>query len=160
VNSEFYQWPQSMSNPEVVHTTRFDSENFGRRCGVSVGATASALVDNVQTPALTLAVEDQKALWVTTAVTTVAFTTQTVVPNGGNIVHIHTITLPLNCFSAKMAPASIFVPVSRSTAKCVLTPGTLTIVCATEDADLPVGASKITFAAGELAWPSAAQVWQ
>ncbi len=62
--------------------------------GVSVGATASALVGNVQTPALTLAVEDQKALRVTTAVTTVAFTTQTVVLNGGNIVHIHHHTAP------------------------------------------------------------------
>jgi len=68
----------SMSTEQVQPRgcpTRVDSENFGRRCGVSVGATASALMGNVQTPALTLAVEDHKALWVTTA--------------GGNIVHIH-----------------------------------------------------------------------
>ncbi len=47
--------------------------------GVNVGASAPDLVSE-QSHVLMLAVEDQKALQVTTAVTIVAFTTQTVVP--------------------------------------------------------------------------------
>ena len=84
MNSEFYQSTEHVQPQRLSTLLGLTVETSAD--GVSVGATASALVGNVQTPALTLAVEDQKALWVTTAVTTVAFTSQTVVPN---IVHIH-----------------------------------------------------------------------
>jgi hypothetical protein len=116
---------------------------------VSTGASVPALA-GVQSSQLALASADQKALQATTATTNVTFTTQTILPaNTGTI----TITLPANYFTAKASPTGVLVPVSGNaalTGTCTLTKAGLTIVCTLGATDLPIGISKITFAAGEL----------
>jgi hypothetical protein len=116
--------------------------------GVSAGASVPALVGTVQSASITLAAADQKALRSTTAVTTVSFTTQTVIPTSGTI----TITLPANYFSGKATPAAVHVPPSgnAATLACALTAARLTIVCTTSAQAVAVGVNYITFAAGEL----------
>jgi hypothetical protein len=103
----------------------------------------------VQFASITLAAGDQKPFKATGAVTTVSFTTQTEIPQAGGSI---TIRLPANYFSAKILPAGILVPVSgtAATLACALTASTLAIVCTTSAQAVPVGATKITFAAGEL----------
>jgi hypothetical protein len=103
----------------------------------------------VQTASITLAAADQKPAQATTAVTTVTFTTETIIPIAGTI----TIMLPVNYFSGKATPTAVHVPTSPATVAtlaCTLTAATLTIVCTTSANAVAVGVNKITFAAGEL----------
>jgi len=127
---------------------------------VSAGVTAPALVKAVTGVWMDLSIIDRNSMTLTSNTTIVYFTTASILPFASNAGKI-TITLPANYFSAKATPAGVLTPVSGTatlTSTCNMTAATLTIVCETATADLPVGAHKITFAAGQLTTGAAVAV--
>jgi hypothetical protein len=97
---------------------------------------------------ISMASTDLNPMQVTVAAVTVAFTTATALPVASKV----TITLPANYFTGKAQPLGVLLPAAGAAAlaHCSLTAPTLAIVCTTATADLPAGAHRITFAAGEL----------